>query len=91
MPEAEELLDRWADHLSVGLLNLHQVAAPGLFILHGDVVAGGDELRRRIEHRLAERVPAHPAGPPAIAFTALDDDATLLGAAGLVPSRRLTR
>lgn len=90
-PDARDLLEEWSANLALGLANLHQLIAPGLFILHGDVVAGGEDLRRRIERHLCDRIPPHPAGPPAIALTALDDDATLLGAAGLVLSRRLVR
>ncbi|UNS95205.1 ROK family transcriptional regulator [Streptomyces tubbatahanensis] len=86
VPHAAELLDEWAGNLAVGLVNLHQVFAPGLFILHGDTVAGGEELRSRIERALHSRIPPHPGGPPQVAFTALEDHATLLGAAGLVLS-----
>lgn len=88
VPEAAGLLDDWAANLAVGLVNLHQVFAPGLFILHGDTVAGGEELRGRIEQRLHSRIPPHPAGRPQLAFTTLEDHATLLGAAGLVLSRQ---
>lgn len=89
VPHAEELLDQWAANLAAGLVNLHQIYAPGLFILHGDVVAGGEDLRHRIEHHLHTRIPPHPAGPPHVALTTLDDHATLLGAAGLVLSDQL--
>ncbi|MFG3256720.1 ROK family transcriptional regulator [Streptomyces sp. NPDC048172] len=89
VPHAAELVERWAANLSAGLVNLHQIFAPGLFILHGDVAAGGEQLRGRIEHHLHARIPSHPAGPPQVALTALDDDATLLGAAGLVLSEQL--
>jgi len=88
-PGAAELLDAWAANLSVGLANLHQVLAPGLFILHGDAAAGGEELRGRVERELRARIPAHPAGPPSVTFTTLQDHATLLGAAGLVLSGQL--
>jgi predicted NBD/HSP70 family sugar kinase len=86
IPGAAELWDRYARNLSVGLVNLHQVFAPGLFILHGDTLAAGEAFRERIEHHLREAVPPHPAGPPRVVFTTLDDRASLLGAAGLVLS-----
>lgn len=89
VPHAEELLEQWAANLSAGLVNLHQIFAPGLFVLHGDVVAGGEQLRGRIEHHLHARTPPHPAGRPQVALTTLDDNATLLGAAGLVLSEQL--
>lgn len=88
-PGAAELLDAWAANLSVGLANLHQVLAPGLFILHGDAAAGGEELRGRVERALRARIPDHPAGPPNVTLTTLHDHATLLGAAGLVVSGQL--
>jgi len=88
-PHAAELLDRYAHNIAIGMANLHQTFAPGLFILHGDTVAGGEALRSRIERHLHKAIPAHPAGPPQVAFTTLDDHATLLGAAGLVLSYSL--
>lgn len=88
-PHAGELLDQWAANLSVGLANLQQIFAPGLFILHGDAVAGGEELRGRVESHLRARIMPHPAGPPSVTFTTLQDHATLLGAAGLVLSQQL--
>jgi predicted NBD/HSP70 family sugar kinase len=87
--KAGRLLDRYAHNIAVGMANLHQTFAPGLFILHGDTVAGGEALRGRIEHHLHKAIPEHPAGPPQVAFTTLDDHATLLGAAGLVLSYSL--
>jgi predicted NBD/HSP70 family sugar kinase len=88
-PHAAELLDRYAHNLAVGMANLHQTFAPELFILHGDTVAGGEALRSAIERHLHAAIPPHPAGPPQVAFTTLDDHATLLGAAGLVLSYSL--
>ncbi|WP_031469993.1 ROK family transcriptional regulator [Sciscionella sediminilitoris] len=88
-PHAAELLDEYARNLAIGMANLHQTFAPGLFILHGDAVAAGETLRGRIEHHLHRGIPPHPAGPPQVAFTNLDDHATLLGAAGLVLSHTL--
>lgn len=88
-PHANELLDNYAHNLAIGMANLHQTFAPGLFILHGDATAAGEPLRSRIEHHLRANIPEHPAGPPQVAFTNLDDHATLLGAAGLVLSQTL--
>jgi predicted NBD/HSP70 family sugar kinase len=88
-PHAAELLDLYARNLSIGLVNLHQTMAPGLIILHGDTVAGGEALRSRIEAHVRSTILHHPAGPPQIAFTTLDDHAPLVGAAGLVLSYSL--
>ncbi|MEK8174043.1 hypothetical protein NKH77_49075 [Streptomyces sp. M19] len=71
------------------MANLHQTLAPGLFILHGDAVAGGEALRGRIDSHLREAIPPHPAGPPQVTFSTREDQATLLGAAGLVLSHAL--
>lgn len=86
---AEELLDTYAHHIAAGLANLYQTFAPELFILHGPVAGGGEPLRSRIERHLLEGIPAHPAGPPQLTFSAAPRRATLLGAAGLVFSHAL--
>lgn len=88
-PHAADLFDRYAANLAIGIANLEQICAPGLFILHGDAVAGGEALRSGIERHVRSRVPEHPGGQPHIAFTTLDDHATLRGAAGLVLSHSL--
>jgi predicted NBD/HSP70 family sugar kinase len=86
---ARALLDRFARNLSVGLINLQQLLAPGLFILHGDVVEGGEELRALVERYVLEGVPSHPGGEPRVTFASTEDDMTMLGAAGLVLSQSL--
>lgn len=88
-PHAADLFDRYAHNLAIGIANLQQVLAPNLFILHGDAPAGGEALRSRIEHHVQDSIPARPGRRPQIAFTDLDDHATLLGAAGLVLSHSL--
>jgi predicted NBD/HSP70 family sugar kinase len=88
-PGAAELFDRYVDNLAIGITNIQQLLAPGLFILHGDVVAGGEALRGKIEQQVRRRTAAHPGSQPQIAFSTLHDDSTLLGAAGLVLSRSL--
>jgi predicted NBD/HSP70 family sugar kinase len=88
-PGAQSLLDRFARNLSVGLINLQQLLAPGLFILHGDVVEGGEELRILIQRYVREGIRSHPGGEPTITFASRKDDMTMLGAAGLVLSQSL--
>jgi predicted NBD/HSP70 family sugar kinase len=83
---ADALLDLYADHLAVGLANLTLVFNPEKLILHGDVVAGGELLRLLIEERTRARVLAYLRGTVQVAFSTLDQDAGLLGAAGLVLS-----
>jgi predicted NBD/HSP70 family sugar kinase len=87
--KATQLLDRFARNVSVGLINLQQTLAPGLFILHGDVTNGGEPLRESIERYVRTGVAHHPGGDPSVVFAGADDDITLLGAAGLVLSESL--
>jgi predicted NBD/HSP70 family sugar kinase len=88
-PGAADLFDRYAANLAVGITNLQQILAPGLFILHGDAAAGGEAFRSAIEGHVRAYMPAHPGGSARIAFAPPDDHATLLGAAALVLSHSL--
>ncbi|WP_345647776.1 ROK family transcriptional regulator [Streptomyces tremellae] len=90
-PAAAELLDRYARNIAVGIVNLQHTLAPGLFLLHGDVVAGGEVLRAAIEAHVAGWVLPQPGGPPEIVLAEDRDHATLLGAAGIVLSQSLAR
>ena len=90
LPGAAELFDRYARNVAVGIANLQQTVAPNIFILHGDVVLGGDahaRARSRImsapwcRHGPAARSRSLPAMPAT--------RAALLGAAGLVLSELL--
>jgi predicted NBD/HSP70 family sugar kinase len=89
VPGAEKLLDRYARNVAVGIANLQQTVAPNIFILHGDVVLGGDLLREAIARHVRAMVPPRPDST--IEFIAGDagDGAALLGAAGLVISELL--
>jgi predicted NBD/HSP70 family sugar kinase len=83
---ADGLLRRYADNIAVGLANLTQLLTPGLFILHGDAVGGGETLRALIQAATRERVLGHVRGQVAVVLSELDQHATVLGAAGLVLS-----
>jgi predicted NBD/HSP70 family sugar kinase len=89
VPGAEKLLDRYARNVAVGIANLQQTVAPNIFILHGDVVLGGDVLLDRVAQHVRAMVPPRPDST--IEFIAGDagDGAALLGAAGLVISELL--
>jgi predicted NBD/HSP70 family sugar kinase len=86
---AADLFDQYARNLAIGIINLQQIMAPGLFILHGGVVAGEETLRSKIELYARQGTLHHPGGEPQIAFASVDDQTSLLGAAGLVLSHSL--
>ena len=83
---ARVLLERYADNLAIGLANLTQVLNPDALILHGDAVGGGDELRSLIETAVCRRSLAYLRPTVRVVLSALDQQATILGAAGLVLS-----
>ncbi len=89
-PAAAELLDEYADNLSIGLANLIQLINPARLLLHGDVVGGGEAMCERILARVRARVLPHLRDSLDIAPSTLDQDAGLLGAAGLVLSETFT-
>jgi predicted NBD/HSP70 family sugar kinase len=86
--DARALLDRYADHLAVGLTTLVHLLAPTRLLLHGDVLGGGEPLRALIAARLRERTLPHVRDTVEVLLSALAQDAGLLGAAGLVLSER---
>ncbi|HZN12736.1 MAG TPA: ROK family transcriptional regulator [Acidimicrobiales bacterium] len=83
---ASALLDEYADHLAIGLANLVHVLTPSMFIIHGDVVGGGEELRQRIENAVRARVLPYLRDDVRIVLSDLDQRAGLVGAAALVLS-----
>lgn len=84
---AREIVDEYAHNLALGLLNVQQLFAPGLFILHGEAGQGGERFRGVVEQRLRDGA-AFTGGeqPRVLVSTAAVDDIALLGAAGLVLS-----
>ncbi len=83
---AMSLLHRYADNIAVGIAALTHILSPGLFILHGDAVGGGEKLRALVEEAARRRVFAHVRRSVEVVVSELDQRATLLGAAGLVLS-----
>jgi len=83
---AEQLLERYADNLSIGLATIVQLLNPSRIILHGDAVGGGDDFRAEIEERTRSRCLPHLRDSLDIVLSSLDQQAGLLGAAGLVLS-----
>lgn len=86
---AADLLARYAANIAVGIANMQQTLGLRVFILHGDVVGGGEPFRAAIEAHVHERAFRHPGGPAQIVFGDTDDHATLRGAAAIVLSRSL--
>jgi predicted NBD/HSP70 family sugar kinase len=85
-PEAAELLDRYADHLALGLSTLVNLLGTRRIVLHGDVVGGGEDMRVRVEQAVRARALGHLRDDVVVTLSGLDADAALLGAAGLVLS-----
>ncbi|PSK93804.1 glucokinase [Murinocardiopsis flavida] len=84
---AAALLDEYAANLALGLANVQQLCAPGLFVLHGGARGGGERLRAGIESRLRDAASGTGAPAPEVRFSEeTGDDAALLGGAGLVLS-----
>ena len=81
-PAAARLLDQYADNLSIGLANINQVLSLEVFILHGDVLGGGEAFRRALERRARARSLTRLS----VVFSELGSDVTLLGASALVLS-----
>ena len=88
-PGAGTLLDRYARNIAIGIANLQQTVAPNRFILHGDVVGGGEVMISAILNHVRDLVPWRPRGEISFDAGETEDRAALLGAAGLVLSHLL--
>lgn len=86
---AADLLDTYADHVAVGVSNLIQILPLRLFVLHGEVVGGGEPLLEAIRAAVARRTLPTPGEAPRIEFAVVDQDAGLLGAAATLLTHRL--
>jgi predicted NBD/HSP70 family sugar kinase len=86
---AGALLEHYARNLAIGIANLQQTVAPNRFILHGDVVAGGETMIGAILKHVRDLVPWRPRGEITFETGETEDRAALLGAAGLILSHLL--
>lgn len=84
---ARDLLNDYADNLAVGLATVVQLLSIPLFVMHGDVVLGGETFRAQIETRLKARTLPLLGTAPSVVFSSLDQDAGLLGATAAVLSK----
>jgi len=85
-PGAAALLDRYARNVALGIANLQQMLALDVYILHGDVVRGGDRLLALIGEHVRRLVPLRPGAEIRLVAGDAGDEAALRGAAGLVLS-----
>ncbi|WP_158548106.1 ROK family transcriptional regulator [Desertihabitans brevis] len=85
---ARELLAEYADNLAIGLANNEHMLASQTYIMHGDVVGGGELVRSMLAERLAATAP-HRDEPPTVVLDTSDEDTVLLGGGGLVLSSEL--
>jgi predicted NBD/HSP70 family sugar kinase len=83
---AQELADRYAHNIAVGIANVQQTLAPTHFILHGDVVLGGSPMIDAIATHVRRLVPGRSGLNIEVSPDEAGDGAALLGAAGLVLS-----
>ena len=83
---AQELADRYAHNIAIGIANVQQTLAPTHFILHGDVVLGGSPMIDAIAAHVRRLVPTRPGLNIEVSPGEAAGGAALLGAAGLVLS-----
>lgn len=88
-PAVADLLDRYADHIAVGIANLLHLLSLRVFILHGDVVGGGEPLQRLIESAVRRRAMPILTTNLRVEFADPHQDTGLLGAAATALTRQL--
>ncbi|GAB2568482.1 ROK family protein [Microlunatus antarcticus] len=85
---ASDLLDLYARNLAIGMANNEHMLASGTYVVHGDVAAGGELMRSRLQHWLTTFSPRRGL-PTTVVLGESGDQIALLGGAGLVLSREL--
>jgi predicted NBD/HSP70 family sugar kinase len=86
---AAAVLDRYSDHLAIGIANLVQMLSLDLFILHGAVVHAGPSFLAELQRKVIARTMPELATGVELVYSQLDQDSILLGAAAVVLTRHL--
>ncbi|MBN3848339.1 ROK family protein [Paraburkholderia sp. Ac-20342] len=87
--DADLLLRKFARNLAYGIANLQQIVVPGMFILHGDIAAGGQTLLDAIAREVNDLLPWHPGAALELVLGDAGYLAGMRGAAGLVLAEML--
>lgn len=82
-PDAVALVEEFADNISIGLANLAQSLCVGRFILQGDAIEGGEQLRRQIEVATRSRVFEPLRSALTVELSQMGDRAGIFGAAAI--------
>ncbi len=85
-----ELFDRYMRNIAVGIANLQQTLSLSSFILHGDIVSGGDIATARLKQHVENLVARRPNQQISILTGGNGEGRTALrGTAGLILSDHL--
>lgn len=82
-PAAHQLLEDYARNISTGLVNISMTLGITRFLLHGEVIGGGEALLEMLRQQIAAQSTLPGRTPPVVEFSALDQRAALLGAAAI--------
>jgi predicted NBD/HSP70 family sugar kinase len=78
---ARQIIDEYADHVAVGVINLFHTLSIPLFILHGDVIGAGTRFLEQLRLRVKARAMPVLDLVPEIRFDENDTRSAVLGAA----------
>jgi predicted NBD/HSP70 family sugar kinase len=86
---ALKLIEQYAENVSVGLANLAQTLCIRRFILQGDAIQGGEELRRQIAVATQRRVFKSRHSNVTVELSQMADRAGVFGAAAIALAKAL--
>jgi predicted NBD/HSP70 family sugar kinase len=87
---ADDLLNRYARNIAVGIANLQQTLSLNAYILHGDAATGGTVMADLVRHHVETLVAMRPNQEISVVVNGNGEGHTALrGAAGLVVSDHL--